>query len=146
MCIGGEISTGTQRLYRIAKNSQMVRTRMHYGRGRLIEPRRNEIERGIHRQRIPEQSRASGQTEECKENIPGKAYGFRTAQRSFQPALRSSVQRGVLVDRVNEEVRVEKDHLRKESLRLSSSSSNASATESALSQRNACSGPSRNVF
>lgn len=146
MGIGCEIPPGTQRLNRIAKNPQMIRAWMHDRRGRLIEPRRYEVKGGIYPQWIPEQSRPGCETEESKENVPGKAYGLRTAQRRFQPRLRFPVQRGILVDGVNEEVRVEKDHLRKESLRLSSSSSNASATERALSHRNACSAPSRNVF
>lgn len=144
--VGCEIAAGAQRRDQLAENRQVARTRMHDGRGRPIQPGSHQIKSGIHGQRAPEQARPGGEPEECEKNSPRKADGFRSGQSRFQPGLRFPVQRGVPVDGVYQEVGVEKDRLRNESFRLSSSSSIASATASALSQRNSCPSPMRNVF
>ena len=92
------------------------------------------------------QARPSGQPEEREKNIPWKDDGFLSGQDRFQPGLCLPVERSVLIEGLDQEVRIEKDHLRNDSFRPSSLSSMASLTASALSQRNSCPSPMRKVL
>src|ERR1035441_10357795 len=111
---------------------------MHNGSGCLLQPGSHQIKSRIHRERTAEQAKPSSEPEECQENSPGEADGFLSGQNRFQPGLRLPVQWSVLIDGVNQKVRIEKYHLRNASFRLSSSSSIASAKASALSHSNSC--------
>src|ERR1039457_3470707 len=132
--VGGEISARAQRPEQLADKLQVARAGMHDGRRRLIQPGSHQVKSRIYGQRTPEQARPGGEPEERQQHVPRKSDGFLSGQRRFQPGLGLPVQWGLRVDRVDQQVRIEKYHLRNVSFRLSSSSSIASATASALSR------------
>src|SRR5580658_2393392 len=142
--VGREIPAGTHSQEQLAKNVQVARTGMDDCHGRLIQPGSHQIKSCLDRQRAPEQAGPGREPEEGENYIPWKSDGFPPGQNRFQPRLCLPVQYGVRVDRIDQKVRIQKNHLRNVSFRLSSWSSIASAAASALSQRNSCSCPIRN--
>src|SRR5271170_7886489 len=115
------------------------RTRVDDVDRRLFQPETDQVKCSINPQRIAEKPRTCCKTKEGQQDVPRDTDCFSSRNCLFQPGLRARVQRGVLVNRVDEDIDVDYDHLCIESLRLSSSSSIASATASALSQRKYCS-------
>ena len=135
MGVRREIPTGTQRRNQVTHGLEVARGRFGHGDRRMLEPGIDQVECSIHGQRLLKEPCPRRQPEKGQEDGPRQPNGFCSGNRDFEPCLCLLVVWGILVDRIDEQVDVYNDHLRKENFRPNSSSSMAVAASSALSHR-----------
>ena len=112
----------------------------------VIEMDPAEIERRFGRERRLEHAWVRRQADEREQDRPREGEGLGARELLLEPSPRDCVVRRALVDRVEEDVRVDELHLRSSSLRIVSASSSSPASRSACSRSIPGRRPSRCVW
>lgn len=134
MSIGYEIPERARHSNQVAEHAPMAIARANGIDKGLGQPSLNEFHLKLWPQRIGEDIRGGCDSLEGENADPTRTHTDRAPQQRIQPCARWPVVNGVLVHRVDEQIRVDEDHFLSLSLRASSSSSSRSAKSSVLSR------------
>src|SRR5688572_2628681 len=133
MRVRRQIAGRPERREQFLKDLEVALGRINDLYARLVQPGLHGLEGLVHREGSGEKGGPRAQTKKGQQDAPLESYRFGARESSFKPVLGLAMLRGVFVDGIEQDVRVDQLHFRRLSLRASSSSSSAAAIDSALS-------------
>src|SRR4051812_25226168 len=103
---------------------------------RMRKPAFDPTNRVLDAERFGKDFGIRGQSQESEQHRPSESDGLFAGERGFPPAADDGVVMGSLIERVKQDVQIDKLHLRAANLAKVSSSSRAAASARALSRLN----------